>query len=262
MSQIPVSDASVFSKFLVGPPAEASPRWVRVQFGDQIIADSRRTILLRQYGPGRLPVYYFPQADVRLDLLSPGSRQARSGEKTYWSVQAGEQQADNAAWTYVNPPDEISALKDYISFEWNDMDAWYEEEEEVFAHARDPYKRVDVMPSFRHVRVEIDGQTIADTRRPHILFETLLPIRYYLPLEDVRLDLLLPSDLKTRCPYKGLASYWSVRVGDDVRENVLWSYPEPIPENPKIRDLMCFFNEKVDLFVDGELQARPQTPWS
>src|SRR5438128_3465501 len=142
------------------------------------------------------------------------------------------------------------------------MNAWYEEYEELFVHARDPHKRVDVLASSRHVRVVIAGETVAETRRSHLLFETNLPTRYYIPREDVRLDLLDPTDQTTRCPYKGIASYWSVKIGDQVVRNVVWSYPDPIPECPKIKGLLCIFQERVDLYVDGALQPRPQTPWS
>jgi uncharacterized protein (DUF427 family) len=132
----------------------------------------------------------------------------------------------------------------------------------VFVHARDPHKRVDVVASSRYVRVVIAGETVAETRRPYLLFETGLPTRYYIPREDVRMDLLEPAGLQTRCPYKGIASYWSVRIGDHIAINGVWSYQETIPECPKIKDLLCFFNERVDLYVDGELQARPQSMWS
>jgi uncharacterized protein (DUF427 family) len=142
------------------------------------------------------------------------------------------------------------------------VDAWFEEDDEVFVHARDPYHRVDVLNSSRHVRVEIDGATVAASRRPRLLFETGLPTRYYLPKADVRMDLLEPTDTTTRCPYKGEAIYWSARIGGQLREDVVWSYPYPIPEIPKIEHLLAFFNERVDLYVDGELQVRPQTPWS
>jgi uncharacterized protein (DUF427 family) len=162
----------------------------------------------------------------------------------------------------LDPASDLAALQNYVSFAWDKMDAWYEEEEEVFVHARDPHKRVDVLPSSRHVRVVIAGETVAETQQPHLLFETSLPTRYYIPREDVRMDLLEPASLKTRCPYKGIASYWSAKIGDHVVKNVVWSYPEPIPECPKIKGLLCFFNERVDLYVDGELQPRPQTPWS
>jgi uncharacterized protein (DUF427 family) len=241
---------------------EVSPRWVRVKFGGEIIADSKQVLLLRQYGPDRLPTYYFPPADVRRIALRPSFNENQRGEMTYWNVKVGDRIAEKGAWTYLEPPAELAALKGYISFKWDAMEAWFEEEEEVFVHARDPYKRVDVMPSSRHVRVVIAGETVAETRRPSLLFETSLPTRYYLPREDVRMDLLEPTDLTTRCPYKGIASYWSVKIGNHVSKNVVWSYPDPIPENPKIKNLMCFFNERVDLYVDGQLQPRPQTPWS
>lgn len=245
-----------------GPLVEATERWIRVKFGGEFIADSKRALLLRQYGRGTLPTYYFPRSDVRVDALSPGSGADRSGEMTYWTIKVGNREAENAAWMVADPGEAHAPLKDTISFDWNRMDAWFEEEEEVFVHARDPYKRVDVMPSSRHVRVSIGGVTVAETRRPHLLFETRLPTRYYLPRQDVRMELLQPSDTKTRCPYKGLARYWSVTSGNQIVPDVVWSYPDPIPENPKIKELMCFFNEKVDLYVDGELQARPHTPWS
>ncbi len=143
------------------------------------------------------------------------------------------------------------------------MDAWYEEEEEIFVHPRDPYKRVDVMQSSRHVRVVMAGETVAETRRYRLLFETGLPTRYYMPKEDVRADLLEPSSTTSRCPYKGLASYWSIKVGGKVFKDFVWTYPDPIPECPKIKDLLCFFNERVDaIYVDGELLAATKTHWS
>ncbi|MBE7555935.1 MAG: DUF427 domain-containing protein [Anaerolineales bacterium] len=257
-----INSSSIYTKYLTGPVVEPSPRWVRVKFGGEIIADSKQAWLLRQYGPDRMPTYYFPQADVRTVALRPSSGGSQTGETQYWDVKVGDRIAEKGAWTYLEPPPELAALKGYISFKWGAMEAWYEEEEEVFVHARDPYKRVDVMPSSRHVRVVIAGETVAETRRPYLLFETSLPTRYYLPREDVRMDLLEPTGLKTRCPYKGIASYWSVKIGDQVSKNVVWSYPEPISENPRIKNLMCFFNERVDLYVDGELQPRPLTPWS
>jgi uncharacterized protein (DUF427 family) len=136
------------------------------------------------------------------------------------------------------------------------------DDEEVFVHARDPYKRVDILNSTRHVRVVIGGQTVAETRRPALLFETSLPTRYYIPPEDVRMDLLEPSNAETRCPYKGKASYWSYPGGDRVERNIVWTYEEPIPDAAKIKGRLSFFNERVDIYVDGELQPRPRTPWS
>jgi uncharacterized protein (DUF427 family) len=148
-----------------------------------------------------------------------------------------------------------------ITFSWRDGLTWFDEDEPLFAHARDPHKRVDVAPSSRHVRVEVDGELLAESRRPLVLFENPLPVRYYLPTEDVRVD-LLPSDTRTSCPYKGHASWWSGRLGDRVLEDIAWSYPSPVPENPRIAGLICFRNERVDLVVDGERLERPVTPWS
>ena len=126
----------------------------------------------------------------------------------------------------------------------------------------DPYTRVDTVHSSRHVRVEIDGVTLGETRRPMLLFETGLPIRYYIPKLDVRMDLLEPSEYVTSCPYKGVARHWSARVGDKLAKDIVWSYPAPIPECPKIENLLSFYNEHVDLYVDGVPQDRPITPFS
>ena len=245
------------------PTVEPSARWVRVKFGGAVIADSRRTLLLRQVGgPGQMPTYYFPQEDVRMDTLVSSGGVSSDGAVAYKTIRIGDRVAENAAWIVQDAPSHVAALQGYVSFAWDKMDAWYEEEEEVFVHARDPHHRVDVLASSRHVQVVIAGETVAETRRPHLLFETFLPTRYYIPREDVRMDLLELTDLKTRCPFKGIASYWSVRIGDHVAKHVVWSYPDPIPECPKIKGLLCFFNERVDLYVDGERQPRPQTPWS
>ena len=142
------------------------------------------------------------------------------------------------------------------------MDAWFEEDEEVFTHPRDPYTRVDILSSTRHVRVEVDGVTIAESASPSLLFETGLPPRYYLPKTHVRLDLLTPTETVTHCPYKGQAGYWSVRAGDTVHENLAWSYRAPLPESQKVAGLIAFYNEKVELYRDGVLQERPSTKFS
>ena len=237
---------------------EPSERWVRVKLGGETVADSKHPLLLIEYGPGKLPTYFFPEEAVRMELLSEPEER---GGRRYWTVRANDKAAPLAAWAYLTPPEGLDALAGQITFSWNAL-SWYEEEEQVFVHARDPHKRVDVMPSSRHVRVVVGGVTVAETHRPTLLFETGLPTRYYLPREDVHMEYLRPTARTSRCPYKGIAAYWTVEAGDAVLEDVVWSYPDPIPENPKIKGLLCFFNEKVDLYVDGELQARPVTPWS
>jgi uncharacterized protein (DUF427 family) len=139
------------------------------------------------------------------------------------------------------------------------MSEWLEEDEPVYVHPRSPYSRVDILASSRHVQVEIDGVTIADSRSPRILFETGLPPRYYLPLADIRTDLLRPSATQTSCPYKGTASYWSVDTGSGLHEDIVWIYRMPLPESQKIAGLAAFYDEKADVLVDGVRQDRPRT---
>src|SRR5712692_11226877 len=240
---------------------EPTQRRVRVLLGGITVADSRAVMLLLENK--RLAIYYFPAKDVRLDLFVPTSYTSNhpgKGQASFYSVKVGDRVAEKAAWRYLQP--ERADLKDYVAFYWEEMDAWYEEDDEVFVHPRDPYHRVDVVNSSRHVRVEVDGVTVADTHRPRLLFETGLPTRYYIPKLDVRLDVLERSESVTSCPYKGTASYFHVRVGDRLHDDLLWVYESPIPECPKIENLLSFYNERADIFVDGELQEKPKTPWS
>jgi uncharacterized protein (DUF427 family) len=242
---------------------EDSPRRVRVMFGGETIADSKRAKLLHE--TGHLPVYYFPEEDVRMDLLEESDHTTYcpfKGDASYWSVRVGNRVAENAVWSYPEPIDSAPPIAGYLAFYWNEMDAWYEEDEEVFVHPRDPYHRVDILESSRHVEVRVNGEIVAETDRPKLLFETGLPPRYYIPPEDVREEVLVASEKTTRCPYKGTASYWSVEAGGGRVEDLVWYYPEPIPEAAKIKGLLAFFNEKVDLEVDGEEQERPRTRWS
>jgi uncharacterized protein (DUF427 family) len=252
------------SSFSFAPPLHVAPtpRWVRVRAGEQWVADSRRALLLAWYGPGMLPTYFFPPEDVRADLISPSGHDG-DGPYVAHDLQAGDATLAGAARRLRDPSGPLAPLAEHWTFTWDDPGlAWFEEAFQVHVHARDPSKRVDVVPSERHVRVEVAGELVAESRRPHALFESWLPTRWYLPREDVREDLLEPSEHVTRCPYKGTASYFSVRAGGELHPNLLWTYPEPIPECPRIAGLVSFFNEKVDLTVDGERQERPVTPWS
>jgi uncharacterized protein (DUF427 family) len=153
----------------------------------------------------------------------------------------------------------IEELRDLVRFDWGAMDAWFEEDEEVYTHARSPYARIDILPSSRPVRVEVDGVVLAESDHAHVLFETGLPPRWYLPKTDVRFDLLVATDTESHCPYKGKAEYWSARIGDRLERDLVWSYRTPLPESERVAGLVCFYNEKVDLFIDGELQERPKT---
>ena len=242
---------------------EPSERWVRASLGGTVVADSKRVQLL--YLPPPLNSYAFPRADVRWDLVRESDDVGSMpglGEVKHWSVSVGGKVAHDAAWTFPEPPQGLEALSELVVLLWHRMDAWYEEDDEVFVHPRDPYHRVDVLNSSRHVKVTVDGELVAETRRARLLFETSLPVRYYIPRLDVRMELLEPSGTTSRCPYKGEASYWSVRAGTEVQSDLAWSYKFPIPECPKIENLIAFFNERVDLDVDGERLERPITPWS
>ena len=240
-----------------GTHIERSSRRVRTYFGGKLIADSRHVLLV--YETERPPAYWFPIVDVRIEYLEQSQQAA---ETIRWRLVVKDRVVDNAARAYVKPAGDRTELEGHLTFFWNQMDAWYEEDEEVFVHPRDPYTRVDTVHSSRQVRVEIEGVTVAETRRPILLFETGLPTRYYIPKLDVRMDLLEPTESVTRCPYKGVARHWSARVGDKLVKDIVWGYPAPIPECPKIENLLSFYNEHVDLYVDGVLQDRPITPFS
>ena len=234
---------------------EPSPRRVRVKFGDEWIADSTNTVLM--YETGHLPVYYFPMRDVRLELMQPTSHESYcqyKGHASYWSIKAGDRESVNAVWAYQTPYDEMTAinLQDYCAFYWERVDHWFEEDEEVFAHPRDPYKRVDALPSSRPVRVILGGVAIADTTNALFLFETGLPTRFYIPASDVRMELLVESATTSICPYKGKAKYFSAEIAGVSFPDIAWVYPQPIPECQKVGNLICFYNEKVDaIFIDG-----------
>jgi uncharacterized protein (DUF427 family) len=237
---------------------EPSSRWVRVQFNDEYIADTKEALLLRR-GPGRL-AYYFPEKDIRMEYLEPTGLGSEGRE--YFDVRVDNKFVKGAAWMHSDPGHDMLQLKGLFAFHWRRMDHWFEEEEEIFGHPRDPYHRVDILRSSRNVRVELEGTVLAETNRPTLLYETDLPPRYYIPAEDVRMAYLEQSRVKTVCPYKGSATYWSVNVGGEIYDNLVWVYNAPLPEAGRIAGMPCFFNENIDLFVDGELQERPQTPWS
>ena len=241
---------------------EPGAKRLRTYLGGELVADTIRPVLV--WEAPYYPTYYFPAADVRTELLEAEGgvvvhSPSRGDGKTF-TVIAGGKRAPGAALRYEDSP--IEELRDAIRLEWGAMDAWFEEDEEVFTHARDPYTRVDILASSRDVRVEVDGVTIARSPSPRLLFETGLPVRYYLPKTHVRMDLLELTDTVTNCPYKGQAQAWSVRLGDGLRENLAWSYPTPLPESQKIAGLMAFYNEKVDLDLDGVRQQRPSTKFS
>ena len=217
------------------------------------------------YETAHLPVYYVPEEDLRHDLLEPSDKQTHcphKGDASYRSLRVGDRVEPDAVWTYREPIPPAAFLAGHAALYWGKLDEWWIEDEQVFGHPRDPYHRIDTFPTTRRVCISVDGEVIAESTRAVALFESGLPPRFYLPAEDVRMDLLEPSETKTRCAYKGIASYWHVRAGDTLHDDLAWTYPEPERDGQAIRDLICFFNERVDLEVDGQLQQRPATQWS
>jgi uncharacterized protein (DUF427 family) len=232
---------------------EESPRRVRVELEGRTVADSRRPRLMHE--TGHLPVYYFPTDDVDERALEPTDHVTHcpfKGYASHWSVRTGDRVAENAVWGYPDPIEGAPPLAGYLAFHWGAMDRWLEEDEEIHGHPRDPYTRIDVRESSRHVRVSLDGQVVAESRRPKLLFETSLVTRIYLPRPDVRTELLTRSGTATYCPYKGHASYWSFRDGDSDLDDVAWSYGEPFEEASKVRDHLSFLHERLLVEMDGE----------
>jgi uncharacterized protein (DUF427 family) len=240
---------------------EPGAKRIRAYLGGELVADTIRALLVWEIP--YYPTYYFPAGDVRGELLEAEDGVAHSpsrGDARTFTVRAGGKTAAAGALSYEDSP--VQELRGLIRLEWGAMDAWFEEDEEVFTHARDPHTRIDILASSRHVRVQLDGVTIAESTSPRLLFETGLPVRYYLPKPHVRMDLLELTDTVTHCPYKGQAQSWSIRAGERLYENLAWSYPTPLPESEKIAGLIAFYNEKVDLFVDGVQQERPATKFA
>lgn len=240
---------------------EPGAKRVRAYVAGQPIADTFHPVLVWEIP--YYPAYYFPVADVRTELLSKSGRVEPSpsrGTATYFDLGVGERVVHDAAWMYEDSP--IETLRQLVRLDWAAMDAWFEEDEEIYVHPRSPYARIDILASSRHVQVSLAGTVVADSTRPRLLFETGLPTRYYLPFTDLRMDLLRPSSTLTQCPYKGTASYWSVEVNGEVFEDTVWTYKTPLPESQKIIGMAAFYNERVDLVVDGVLQERPRTPFS
>ena len=232
---------------------EHGAKRVRAYLGGELVADTTEPLLV--WEKPYYPTYYFPSADIRAEFTPDGSvfHSPSRGDANGFTVRAGGKEAAGAALRYEHSP--FEELRDAIRLDWNAMEAWFEEDEEVFTHPRDPYTRVEILPSSRHVRIELEGVTIAETAKPTLLFETGLPTRYYLPKTHVRLDLLVPSDTASHCPYKGQAEYWSIRLDDEVRPDIAWSYRTPLQESQKIAGLISFYPDKVELHVDGIRQA-------
>src|SRR6201984_3677493 len=225
---------------------EQGRKRVRAYLGGELAADTTSPLLVWEVP--YYPAYYIPAGDIRAELVPTGAtdHSPSRGDAEIFDVRTPAATAPAAARRYASSP--IPELRQVVRLDWDAMDEWLEEDEPVYTHPRDPYTRGDLLASSRHVRVEVDGVAVAESRQPRILFETGLPPRYYIPLTDVRMDLLRPSETVTHCPYKGAASYWSVDAGHGVRPDLVWMYRTPLPERQKIARLARFYDERVDVF--------------
>lgn len=229
---------------------EPVPQRIRGILAGQTVVDSNAAMRLHE--TGLLPVLYFPADDVRGDLLAASDHSSHcpfKGDASYRSLRIGDREATDAVWTYEQPLDSAPPIAGYLAFYPDALDAWFEEDQEVFTHFRDPYHRVDVLESSRRVTVKAGGETVAESDRPKMLFETGLAPRPYLLRADVLPGILSPSEKTTTCPYKGEATYWDLWVGDECFEDAAWSYEAPLTESLKVGGHLCFDGEGIELSV-------------
>jgi uncharacterized protein (DUF427 family) len=252
--QGPLATGSV-GQFLVAQPlperllfAEPLRRRMRVQFGGQWVADSEDVVLLHE--PGRYPVAFFALADVGEGVLVPETRTTKHrelGTTAWFSVHAGDEQAQRSAWQYTDLPAYANVLRDRVAFAWRFMDAFYEEDERIVGHAADLYHRIDIRRTSRDLVVRDGDRVVAETRRPVALYESGFAPRWYVPRDDVDASALAPVEGQTFCPYKGLASYYD--VGE--RKRAAWSYLEAWPEVAGVSGWVSFEPDIVDVYLDG-----------
>ncbi|CAN5590052.1 DUF427 domain-containing protein [soil metagenome] len=235
---------------------EPAPRRVRGYRGGELVFDTTNARYVWEVP--YYPQYYIPLADVRAELLTDEDhpQKVQLGPSRLFSLTAGGQVATSAARVFDAGEGPVAGS---VRFDWDAVE-WFEEDEPIVGHPRNPYVRVDALRSHRHIRVELDGVLLAEAHDPVLLFETGLPTRYYLDRTDVTFAHLEPSDTQTLCPYKGVTSgYWSVRVGDELHPDLAWTYDYPLPACASIARMIAFYNEKVDIVVDGVALPRPKT---
>jgi uncharacterized protein (DUF427 family) len=240
---------------------EPSERWVRAVVGETAVVDSRHQILVWE-PRHKVPEYGFPKRHVRTDLLRPSAAPPARGRfyrptadvAQWFDLEVEGRTIEHAAWSW-----DVPGLDDFLAVNWSRgvLDAWYEEDDLAMTHPRDPHNRVDALPSSRHVVVSVGDVVLAETDAPVVVYETALPVRWYIPRADVRFDALRPTDTWSECPYKGYATeYWDLVASDDSAPvtDIAWLYPDPKPAVGEIRDHVAFYNDKVRITVDGVVQ--------
>jgi uncharacterized protein (DUF427 family) len=276
---VAVDLAGVLFGQLPGLRYHPTPKRVRATIGGEPVLDSTRAVLV--WEPRRIvPAYAVPADDIRAELvpagppgdattavldalgsrpvLSPGNFRTHTADGEELTVRSAAGEREAAAFRLDDPD-----LAGYVELDFAAFDEWLEEDEPILSHPRDPFHRIDVRRSTRSIVIERDGVVLAESARPRLVFETNLPARSYLPPEDVRLDRLVRSPTRTACAYKGTtSSYWAVARDDGGLLDVAWSYDDPLPDAPEIAGLIAFFDERVDVVVDGVRRERPTTPWS
>jgi uncharacterized protein (DUF427 family) len=259
---------------------EPTRKRVRAELGGEVVVDSTEAVMV--WEPHRvIPAYAVPREHVRgelppapagaepaeplgfrladgttvLDPSVPFAVHSTDGEPL--SLSAAGQTREGVAFRPADPD-----LAGHVVLDFDGFDAWYEEDEQIVVHPRDPFHRLDILPSSRHVHVELDGVVLAESARARLLFDgPILPVRAYLPPDDIRVR-LRPSRTRTRCPHKGEATYWSVDLDGYIVHDLAWSYENPLPEAALLAGLVCFFSERADLIFDGRPEPRPHTPWA
>src|SRR5215469_2770323 len=241
--------------------AEPAPRRVRAMLGGQLIFDTTQARYVWEWE--YYPQYYIPIEDVdeRFIVDEHHVQRLRQGTARRHGLRAGGVERPGTVRVFGN--EAVSGVAGTARFDWEALDAWYEEDEQVFVHPRSPYVRVDALRSHRHVRASLEGITLADSATPVLVFETGLPTRYYFDRTDVHFKHLVLSRTQTACPYKGVTSgYWSVRIGNEVHgghHDLAWAYDFPTRQLLPIAGLIAFYNEKIDIDVDGARLPRPKT---
>jgi uncharacterized protein (DUF427 family) len=231
---------------------EPHPRRFRAELDGRTVLDTVGARLLHE--SNILPRLYVPLDDFDASLLERTGHTTHcpfKGDASYWSVRVGDRIAENAIWAYEHPLPEASWLAGYASMYWDVADAWYEEDEQVFGHLRDPYHRVDVRRSSRHAVARAGDEILAETDTPVLVFETNLPVRVYFRPEDVRAELLTPSERTTICPYKGSATYWSVTANGETIPDALWTYADPLEDARPLAGLQSFLADGIVVELEG-----------